>query len=285
MAIEKVIDDFVEMIDGKERSPYENQREILEAANMKLKNLWDLFGKEKAKLLREDKNAVYRALKNVQSRLNDEWDKFKKIQAEISAKSRDKVVGMARAAIPPTSFEKAIETAILAYLTKGLSLLLEFCDNKESELQVYNARLKEAWNCFQKEKIKLLRHDKEIAYNALKEAEYKLNAAWAEFKGQKQKAQDQYYQAKRERHQAWRSKVQHNLEGNRQRYSKLEGVLEHKRAHLNELYEKHNDARSDSYRELVEGWIEEELRNIQDIEEKMTDIDGWIREDESKLNS
>ena len=286
LAIERVIDDFVEMIDGKERSPYENQREILQAANKKLKNLWDVFGKEKAKLLREDKDAVYHALENVQSRLDDEWAKFKEIQAEISAKSRDRVVGMARAAIPPTSFEKDIGTAIFAYLTKGLSLLLEFCDNKESELQVYNEKLKEAWNCFQKEKINLLRHDKDTAYNALKEAEYKLNAAWAEFKGQKQKARDQYYQAKRERHQDWRSKVQHNLEKNRQWRSELEGVLEHKQhTHLPELYEKQNNARSDSYRELVEGWIEKELRKIQDIEKKLTEIDGWIKEDESKLNS
>ena len=293
------------IIEGKKRPSYENQRQILQAASKKLKNLWDLFGTEKAKLLREDKEAVYRAFKKVQSRLNDEWAKFKEIQARISAKSRDKVVGMARAAMPPTSFEKVIETTIFAFVTEGLSLLLEFCDDKKTELQVYGKKLKEARNCFHKEKIHLLRHDKDTAYKALKEAEAKLNAAWAELRGQKAKAMEKYHADRRERQQAWRNRVEQNreknrqrrskigrvlehkrqnLERNRHRYSKLEGILEHKKhTHLNELYEKQNDARSDSYRERVEGWIEEELKNIQDIERKLKDIDGWIREDSDSI--
>ena len=231
-------------------------------------------------------------------------EKFKKLQAEISAKSRDKIVGMATAAIPPTSFVKEIEVAISAFLTKGLSLLLEFCDSQESELQACNKKLKEAWNCFNNERIYLLRHDKNAAYHALKEAEAKLNAAWTEFKKRKQEAKDQYYKNKRQQGQVWRSNVQQNLEKNRQQYSKLEGVLEHKRqnlennrqrhskleeevehkyTHLNELHEKQNDARNDSYRERVEGWIEEESKKIQNIKEKLTDIDDWIRKDSDSI--
>ena len=75
LVIDKVVDGLVEVIDGKERPPYEAQREILESANKELKNLWDLFGKKKAQLLRDDKDAVYRTLMNVQSRLDDEWGK------------------------------------------------------------------------------------------------------------------------------------------------------------------------------------------------------------------
>ena len=75
------------------------------------------------------------------------------------------------------------------------------------------------------------------------------------------------------------------LENNQGRIGKLENDLERKRQHLDELHEKLSDARSDSYQERVEGWIEEEESFIENIEAQLERVNGWIQEDSRTLNS
>ena len=52
---------------------------------------------------------------------------------------------------------------------------------------------------------------------------------------------------------------------------------------MDNLYERLEDARSDSYRERVEGWIEEDSSSIKDIEEQLECVEGWIEEDANSI--
>ena len=201
-----------------------------------------------------------------------------------------------------------IATLVAAEHTDGVSLvlqvLLEAFADKEAELKLRNEELKKVWAFFNSEKNNLLRPDKDKAFYALKEAQSRLDEAWAAYKGTRKKATDDHYEAKRRKHENWRNSVEANLKNNQQkiekmegalerkrqnlgnnqqRIEKMEGALERKRQHLDELYERLEDARSDSYRERVERWIEEESSSIKDIEEQLERVEGWIEEDSSSI--
>ena len=281
----------------------DSRKEALQNANRELKDLWKFFTSEKSNLLRNDKDTIYQALKSAESQLQEAWDEWKKVQEEQSAELRDKIIGMAERAVP-SAWEEVIGTVGAAAITQGASLILEAFRDEEAELKWRSEKLREAWKFFTSEKSSLLRQHKEEAYDALKKAQDRLDGTWTEHKGAKKKTMDNYYEAKRERHESWRKKVEQNLENNRQRREKfegvlkhkrqnlensqqrcerLEGVLEHKRQHLDKLNEDLNDARSNSYRERVEGWIEEELNSIQEIEGKLEDINNWIEDDSASI--
>lgn len=182
-----------------------------------------------------------------------------------------------------------IATLVAAEHTDGVSLvlqvLLEAFADKEAELKLRNEELKKVWAFFNSEKNNLLRPDKDKAFYALKEAQSRLDEAWAVYKGTRKKATDDHYEAKRRKHENWRNSVEANLKNNQQKIEKMEGALERKRQHLDELYERLEDARSDSYRERVEGWIEEDSSSIKDIEEQLERVNSWIKEGWNKLNS
>ena len=298
----------------------DSRKEALQNANKNLQELWDLAKAKNDNLLRKDKDVVYQALRSANERLQEAWDQWKQVREEKSAELRDQIVGKAETAVP-LEWTELIGTLGGAYLTDGLSLLLELLDDEKSKLQAQREKLQEVWALFKSEKNNLLPADRETVYQALRDAESRLQGAW----GQYGSVRDEYNAAKREKHEAWRNKVEgnlsknqqrsdklngvlerkrqnlennqerigklenvlerkrQNLENNQERIGKLENVLERKRQHLDELHEKHSDARSDSYRERVEGWIEEDESSIEDIETQREHVNGWIEEDESSI--
>jgi hypothetical protein len=279
----------------------DSRKEALQNANKNLQELWDLAKAKNDNLLRKDKDVVYQALRSANERLQEAWDQWKQVREEKSAELRDQIVGKAETAVP-LEWTELIGTLGGAYLTDGLSLLLELLDDEKSKLQAQREKLQEVWALFKSEKNNLLPADRETVYQALRDAESRLQGAW----GQYGSVRDEYNAAKREKHEAWRNKVEgnlsknqqrsdklngvlerkrQNLENNQERIGKLENVLERKRQHLDELHEKRSDARSDSYRERVEGWIEEDESSIKDIEAQRERVNDWIDEDSKTLNS
>ena len=277
----------------------DSRKEALQNANKALQELWDLAKAKNDNLLRKDKDVVYQALRSANERLQEAWDQWKQVREEKSAELRDQIVGKAETAVP-LEWTELIGTLGGAYLTDGLSLLLELLDDEKSKLKAQREQLQEVWALFKSEKNNLLPADRETVYQVLRDAESRLQGAW----GQYGSVRDEYNAAKREKHEAWRNKVEgnlsknqqrsdklngvlerkrQNLENNQERIGRLENVLERKRQHLDELHEKHSDARSDSYRERVEGWIDEEESSIEDIEAERERVNGWIDEEESSI--
>ena len=283
---------------------FDSLKETLQNENKNLQELWDLAKAKNDTLLREDKDVVYPALRSANERLQEAWDRWKQIREEKSAELRDQIVGKSETAVPLewTELIELIGKIIIADETDGLSLILELLEDEKSKLKAQRESLQEVWALFKSEKDNLLPPDRETVYQALRDAESRLQGAW----GQYSSARDEYNAAKREKHEAWRNKVEgnlsknqqrsdklngvlerkrQNLENNQERIGKLENALERKRQHLDELYEKLSDARSDSYRERVEGWIEEDESSVEDIETQLSRVNGWIQEDSRTLNS
>ena len=291
MGISLILENFLGVSDSR--------KEALQNANKDLQELWDFAKAKNDTLLRKDKDAIYQALRSANERLQKAWDQWKQVREEKSAELRDQIVGMAEAAVP-LEWTELIGTLGGAYLTDGLSLILELLDDEKSKLQAQREKLQEVWALFKREKNNLLPEDRQTVYQALRDAESRLQGAW----GQYSSARDECNAARREKHEAWRNRVEgnlsenqqrisklngvlerkrQNLENNQQRISKLENALERKRQNLDELYEKLSDARSDSVRERVGGWIGENESSIEDIEAQLERVNGWIEEDESSI--
>jgi len=214
-------------------------------------------------------------------------ERFEQRRAE-SERLRERLVRRAEQALPDDS---GLGDLILAVATGGLSLavkvaldtLLGLFDERKEELLRASRALKEVWNEFSAEKRSLLRDDKDTVYHALKSAQARLDDLWDRYKDERQKALDAYHREKRQRHEEWRERTLGNVRNNQERKSRLEGVLNHKRGHLESLAERLADARSDEYRSRVLGWIEEERDAILDIQGKIDQINSWIAEDLEKL--
>ena len=298
----------------------DSRKEALQNANKDLQELRDLAKAQNDNLLREDKDKVYQALRSANERLQEAWDQWKQVREEKSAELRNQIVGMAENAVPH-EWEELVRIIGGAYLTDGYSLLLELLEDGKAKLQAQREKLQEVWAFFKSEKNNLLPADRQTVYQALRDAESRLQGGW----GQYSSARDKCDEVRRKKREAWRNKVEGNLSKNQQRSDKLNGVLERKRQnlennqvrigklenalerkrqnlennqvrigklenalerkrqHLDELYEKISDARSDSYRERVEGWIEEEESSIEDIEAQLERVNGWIEEDDSSI--
>lgn len=208
---------------------------------------------------------------------------------EASERLRDTLIRRAQNALPDDS---GLGDAVLALATGGLSLIVEMTldallgpyDKRKQELLQANRALRAVWDEFTSRKGELLRDDKSTVFQALKNEQQKLDGLWSQYKAERQKTLDAYFQEKRRRHKQWRERKLANVRKNQERQSRLEGVLAHKRQHVESLYERLSEARSDSYRARVESWISEEVSAIRDIERKIDDIRGWISEDLGKLN-
>ena len=180
----------------------DSRKEDLKNANKDLQKLWDLAKAKNDNLLRKDKDVVYQALRSANERLQEAWDQWKQVREEKSAELRNQIVGKAETAVPHELTE-LIGTLGLAYLTDGLSLLLELLEDEKSKLQAQREALQDVWALFKREKNDLLPADRETVYQALRDAESRLQAAW----GQYSSARDKYHETKREKHKACRTRL------------------------------------------------------------------------------
>jgi chromosome segregation ATPase len=77
--------------------------------------------------------------------------------------------------------------------------------------------------------------------------------------------------------------MRENISKLEDRLDRLESALDHRKNNLSKLEDMRDSAWSDSFRDRVEEWIDEENARISDIESKIDQIKGWISDIEAKL--
>jgi len=220
----------------------------------------------------------------VKCRQKEEQHKWDQKKAE-SIKLRDSIIAQAHRAELPSG----IGNLILVIATMGISEILNTImgpfDEKKRELQSAGVELKKGWDMLNMYKVNMLGCDKHDAFQALNKAKENLDSEWNTYQQERQQVYDNYQREREQKNQAWRQHTEENIRNLDNRREKLNDVLSHKESHLEELYDKLNEAWSDDYRSTISGYIDEEESKIQDIRNKLNDIEGWLYEAKKKLNS
>ena len=98
---------------------------------------------------------------------------------------------------------------------------------------------------------------------------------------------DRFWDRRRElqgqRQQAWRNKVNSNLERNREKLARARAAAERTRDRIRENENKRSEATSAKWVAIFGEWIDRDLEKLSDIQSDITRISGWISEDEDRL--
>ena len=235
------------------------------------------------------------AVQSVKNNQSDEREQNEK-KSRRSTEYKDRILSLAGAGTPPSGLEEAIFTIFtfpaqaIADITTAL-LPGGPIDRKKDELQYYSSKLEEGWNYFKEHKNEMFRNDKDEAFNSLKRAQDQLNAAWDQWKegkaelfrkrnDERERKQEEYERKKRE----WESRTRDNIASLEERRTKLELALERRKDRRSDLDDKKYNARSDSFRSVVEGWIDENEDAIREIERKLSNVNDWIDEAYNRLS-
>jgi hypothetical protein len=219
-------------------------------------------------------------------------DELRKPLMEESERHRDDIIAQAKNAIPPSGFEEGLADALLApikMIGALASRLLpgEPTDERKDMLLACSAALKRGWDMLSDYKGAMLGRHKQEAFEALTHSKGVLDAAWEKWKEGQHEAYEVRQQAREERatkHAAWRERVEDRIERLQDGLRRLLAAQARKEAHIEELREKRDSAWNDNFRELVEGWIEEEEERLREIREKIESAERCLEEEREKLS-
>ncbi|HUM77813.1 MAG TPA: hypothetical protein PLP43_05255 [Methanoculleus sp.] len=246
------------------------------------------------------------------------WDRFQTIIAEVKASQErakeeftarvsesnshlSEILSLARRATPSSESDDVF----LALITGGLSIVITQVldailgpfDDRKFELIACSKTMGEGWAYLSRNKGRMSGRDKQEAFEALTRASEALNVAWDEWKRARSAVIERYHaekqaawetrQARRReaiaKKEAWEERTRENIANLTDRLDSLESALDRRQRNLSKLEEMRDSAWSDSYRDRVEGWIDEENERISDIQSTIDRVKGWIAEMEAKL--
>jgi len=218
-------------------------------------------------------------VKEIQSKEQEKWEE----KSSSSERYKNKIISCAEAAKPAGAIGDFIVSLVSLPVRPIIAMLPGDYDEKHEELKACSKSLKEGWQLISNYKAEMTGRDKKEAFEALKDAQESLNNAWDKWKQRKaqaREARDDYFRTKRE---SFQGKVRERIETHKERLEKLYSVLSKCETHLDNLRDQRSSAWSDSFRDRVEGWIDEEEDRISSIKEKIDRIEGWLEEDRRKL--
>jgi hypothetical protein len=247
---------------------------------------------------RESREELWQRLNDLNNRAREHSEASKKeweSKARKSGQYKDEIVSKAHSARPLSEWENSIADMFIAPIrvvveAVTLGLLSQQVDERKEELQACSKNMKAAWDLLEKYKDGMLGKDKHEAFTTLREVQNSLDSAWEAWKRSNQQlyeSKHEAYQARKqaglERRAAFEDRVNANIGKLEDRLQRLRDVLDHKEGHLDELRNQRDMAWSDSFRDRVEGWINEEETAIDDIRRKIDEIESWIEEEKTKL--
>lgn len=228
----------------------------------------------------DDFQALITEVKQLQEKEKEEWEN-KKAESE---RLRDRIINQADNATLPSGLGEVI----LALTTGGISTIINDImgpfDERKADLQNASKQLRKGWEMLEQYKNEMLAKDKRDAYKALNDAKENLDNEWDDYKRERQNAFNSYIREKEQRREERRERIETNINKLEERRTRLNEILAHKESHLDDLRRKLSDAWSDDYRDRISGWIYEEESSINDIQDKLKDVENWLYEARSKLH-
>lgn len=253
----------------------------------------------------EDREKAWQRFQNVVGTMKASIDKAKADNQNRFEKSEEllrRIERLARSAIPSTGFEDLIFNLATFGMAKVITAAVNALpgppvDERKMELEGCSTALREGWALHRESKDKMIGQHRSEGWKALKDAQDRLDAAWAswrEAKGKmreaKQAAREQRdrehaaRQAEFERKQAaFRDRVRTNIAKNEASLDKAEAAEDRTRDNIANLRDRIANARHPDQIARLEGFLQEAEDRLDSIRESIARLRDWIREDRDKL--
>ncbi|MDB5198040.1 MAG: hypothetical protein JWO92_3 [Chitinophagaceae bacterium] len=145
----------------------------------------------------------------------------------------------------------------------------QFSDVKNEMIGEHKAKIHE--------KIVEVRESHDVFWKAVKDRESELQEI------REEKKRD--WEERQERKKAAKKRIEENLQKNKEKLEKAEEALSRFETTQSNLEDKIAGAYSESFREKHEEWLDEINEKINSVKEQIERLEGWIREDEEKLEN
>lgn len=156
-------------------------------------------------------------------------------------------------------------------------------DEEKERLQLYARRMKGAWSYFQSHKDDLRGPDRGAAYSALREAQERLDDMWANWKNERQRIFDESQAKRKARSEEWRARQESYIERLEGACERIERKLRNREAHIDDLRDKYESARSSEYRERVSAWLSEAKAERDALRQQLEEVEGKLAEARGRL--
>lgn len=189
--------------------------------------------------------------------------------------------------------DDALGELAVCVATLGMSLvakaaidaLLGKSDEEFQRLQRRSEIMKSAWAYLSDHKTEMTGRDKATVYTLLEKTKAHLEGDKERWKTHRKEMIAEARKEQREaKQQEWRAGQRQFIERLEGAEYKLETALSSRQEHLAKLIGQYESAWSDTYRERVEGWIDEERSNISAIESKLDDVRAKLSEARLRLD-
>lgn len=162
---------------------------------------------------------------------------------------------------------------ILAKITEATPEGLDpAASSTPGKLRDMSNALREAGDMLTSAKEEMLSEQKLECFRGLRSARRAQEKVWAEIRKLRSKQREEF-----------RTRMEANLEKNRERLKKSVAALEHQQKRRDELTQKIAEAWNTSWKEKAEGWLVEIDTQITDLEGVVERMKTWVKEDEDRL--
>lgn len=263
------------------------------------KDVWDkvkFIGacfKETRYPTREGKQDAWERFQNIVSEGKQLADRSRESFNYHSENIRDSIIQLVDQAInfDPTGADLFASIFALAIPGVNLGAVYDMVAGEwpwlTSQKEILRARsnfMQQAWAAYSENKHRLTRGDRDTLLERLRYTKDVLDRDWEQWKAQTQEMKERKHAEYLERQASRRQRIEDNIEKNRERLSKLRGVLENKMEYMDRLVEQRDNARTDGFRYAMEEKIQAVSGQIDEIEEKISNVLRYIEEDRDKLS-
>lgn len=205
------------------------------------------------------------------------WDRFNSLRNEASRRGDAE-----REALRNLS---AQNKSTIMSMCKGIEyspfvdVLFFFDKTRVEQVKAWQRYLGDAMRKLSELKHQMIGEHKQECYARIQEIKESHDLFWQQHK----EAWDARKHERERNHSEYIARVERNIEKNKERLRKASNALERQQERAQDIRSKIRETSSEKWEGIFSEWLSEAESKIDDIESSISQISGWIDEDERKL--
>jgi hypothetical protein len=210
---------------------------------------------------------LFKTLKPIRKEDREElWNRYSEICAETKRQKNEEIQERL------CTSERHKRGILHEVSSARVNTLFGFDPPDIQEMKRLSQVLKDARRMLTEYKGEMLGGHKQECFNEIQDVQETHNAWWNDLRKHKD-----------EKHREFLARVRRNIEKNNEKIRKAYSALDSCNRNADELRDKISSSWNDNWADRASGWLSDLENKISDIEDSIRRMEGWIREDEQKL--